>query len=82
MIVSLPHAGDAITAFFASVTDVKVASVAAVIAIFAITWPLRYQRNAALLDQAALAFKRLSDLPESYPDLTWWRRALRLRKRL
>lgn len=58
MIVSLSHAVDAITALFESVTDVKVASVAAVIAIFAITWPLRYQRNAALLDQAVLALKR------------------------
>jgi len=61
MMVGLSHAWEVVDAFIASLTDVKVASVAAVIAIFAITWPLRYQRNAALLDQAVLALKRAYD---------------------
>lgn len=39
-------------------TDVKVASVAAVISVLAITWPLRYQKSAALLDQAVRALER------------------------
>jgi hypothetical protein len=39
MMVGLSHAWEVVDAFIASLTDVKVASVAAVIAIFAITWP-------------------------------------------
>lgn len=47
--------------FVGPVTDLKVAVVTAVIAYFAIIWPLRYQRSAALLDQAVRALERSYD---------------------
>lgn len=57
----LSQAWSAVSSFVGPVTDLKVAVVTAVIAYFAIVWPLRYQRSAALLDQAVRALERSYD---------------------
>lgn len=58
MIAWVPNAWASIVSTIGPLTDVKIGVVAAIIAIFAITWPLRYQRSAALLDQAVHALER------------------------
>lgn len=58
MISWLAPAWDQVSSFIGPLTDVKVGVITAVIAYFAIVWPLRYQRSAALLDQAVRALER------------------------
>lgn len=57
----LSQAWSTVVSFVGPVPDLKVGVVTAVIACFAIIWPLRYQRSAALLDQSVRALERSFD---------------------